>query len=38
MMLNKKFLIALILIAFTFNTLHADSNSTHNAQEGTISF
>lgn len=37
-MLNKKLLKTLISIAFTFNTLHADSNSTQNAQEGTISF
>lgn len=38
MMLNKKFLMALMSIALAVNTLHADTNSTQNAQEGAISF
>lgn len=37
-MLNKKLLMTLMSIAFTLNTLHADTNTTQNAQEGTISF
>lgn len=37
-MLNKKLMIALMSIAFTFNMLHADTNCTQNAQEGSISF
>lgn len=37
-MLNKKLLMALMSIALTANMLHADNNSSINAQEGTISF
>lgn len=38
MLLNKKFLTTLLSIAFTINVLHAETNSSVNAQEGAISF
>lgn len=38
MMLNKKFLLALMSIALSVNALHADNNCSMNAQEGAISF
>jgi TPR repeat protein len=37
-MLNTKLLMTFMSIAFTLNTLHADTNTTQNTQEGTISF
>lgn len=38
MMLNRKFLVALLSISFAVTALHADTNSSVNAQEGAISF
>lgn len=37
-MLNKKLTMVLVSVIFTFNTLHADTNSSENAKQGAISF